>query len=208
MADQWAFEEMSGFLEHIQAFHVSVLKQMRSHIVAGEKNMIIFNATEDHQEQPTVEMKIWKSFMFFHSFNKYRGQSLGGYIFFDANEFTSVGALWTKALCIHLLHGSFPNFVIFHVASDVVMFDQFFADVQLSVKPPCIASATEYAGMHTAGGYCVYPQEVTPMCCEPEVEGEENFGSDVMIHQGRVQDFRAHPDESRIVIALSHKEVH
>ena len=42
MADQWALEEMNIFLENIQAFHASVLKQMRSHIAAGKNKMIIF----------------------------------------------------------------------------------------------------------------------------------------------------------------------
>ena len=43
------------------------------------------------------------------------------------------------------------------------MFDQLLIDLPNAVKPPCIASATEYAGMHNAGFYCIYPPMLSEM---------------------------------------------
>ena len=133
--------------------------------------------------------------MLFHNFMKYRGYRWD-ISFFDAKDFISVGVFCTKAICIYFLHISFPNFLIFYVDADAVVFDQVFVDLQRNVKPPCIASATVYAGMHNAGWYCAWPEDFGVMSCEPEVADVEDFVSDVIIHDGRVKDKKVGPEFS------------
>eukprot|EP00973_Karenia_brevis_P034284 4729852-Karenia_brevis.AAC.1 len=64
----------------------------------GKQNIVIFQC--DSRAPGAVSSKdreVEKSFMFFHNFVKYRGQSLGYHSFFDAKEFEDVGIFWTKA---------------------------------------------------------------------------------------------------------------
>ena len=68
-------------LAHLQAFHASVLKQMESQTVAGKRNVIIFQC--DSRSPGTANSgnkELEKSFMFFHSYNKCRGKSLGPFL--------------------------------------------------------------------------------------------------------------------------------
>ena len=81
--------------------------------------------------------------------------------FFDAKELEDVGVFWTKALCLCLLHILPPDFWIIYLDTDAVMFDQLLTDLPKGVKPPCIATATEYAGIHNAGFDCIYPTMVS-----------------------------------------------
>ena len=91
---------------------------------------------------------------------------IGIFLFFDAKEFPAVCVFWTKALCLYLLHVLVPHFCIIYLDSDAVTFDQLFINLRNDVTPPCIVSASEYAGMHNAAFYCIYPEELTKIAEE------------------------------------------
>ena len=59
-----------------------------------------------------------------------------------------------------------PDFWIIYSDIDAVMFDQLLIDLPKDVAPPCMISATEYAGMHNAGFYCIYPTKLKEMTQE------------------------------------------
>ena len=148
--------------ENVEIFYNSFVQQIKDQKIIGKKNIVIFQC--DSRSPGTIQSsdeELQKSFMLFHNYVKYRGQSLGYFFFFDAKEFPAVGVFWTKALCLYLLHVLLPHFCIIYLDSDAVMFDQFFINLRKDVTPPCIVSASEYAGMHNAGFYCIYPDELT-----------------------------------------------
>ena len=100
---------------------------------------------------------------------------------------------WTKALCLYLLHVLFPQFLIFYMDSEAVMFDQILVDLPRVAQCPCVASATEYAGMHNAGWYCVYPTEICTMQEEPDMMSHLNLEAMVINHHGRLEDMKVDP---------------
>ena len=96
---------------HVENFYNSFGCTEKSQNITGEKNIIIFQC--DSRAPGTVksnDLELEKSFMLFHNYVKYRGQSLGYYFLFDAKEFEAVGVFWTKALCLYLLHILLPHF--------------------------------------------------------------------------------------------------
>ena len=105
---------------------------------------------------------------------------MGYFFFFDAKEFPAVGVFWTKALCLYLLHVLLPSFCIIYLDSDAVMFDQLFINLRNDVTPPCIVSASEYAGMHNAGFYCIYPKELKQIAEEVCVVAVDDFRDEVL----------------------------
>ena len=94
---------------------------------SGKKNVIIDSRPPGTAQSEDQDLE--DSFVLFHSYNKYRGFSLGYNFFFDASDFLGVRVFWTKALCLYLLHVLFPEFLIFYVDSDAVMFDQVLVDL-------------------------------------------------------------------------------
>ena len=133
--------------------------------------------------------------MLFHNYVKYRGQSLGYYFFFDAKQFEAVGVVWTKALCLYLLHLLVPDFWIIYWDTDAVMFDQLFIDLPKDVEPPCIVSATEYAGTHNAGFYYIYPRKLKDMKEEISIVDFESRWSQVLNDEKSVAACRKASDE-------------
>ena len=140
--------------DNVEAFYKSCVQQMEQQTIVGKQNILIFQC--DSRSPGTIQSsdeELRQSFMFFHNYVKYRGLELGYFLFFDANEFPQVSVFWTKALCLYLLHILLPQFLVIYLDSDAVLFDQLFVNLRQDVNPPCIVSASEYAGMHNAGFY-------------------------------------------------------
>ena len=166
---------------NVEIFYNSFVQQVKEQKIIGKRNVVIFQC--DSRSPGTIhssDEELQKSFMFFHNYGKYRGLSLGYFFFFDAKEFQAVGVFWTKALCLYLLHVLLPDFCIIHLDSDAVMFDQLFINLREDVTPPCIVSATEYAGMHNAGFYCIYPEELRKIVEEVSILDLEDFCDEVL----------------------------
>ena len=182
--------------ENVEIFYKSCVGQMEQQRIVGKQNIVIFQC--DSRSPGTIQSndkELQKSFMFFHNFVKYRGLSLGYYLFFDAKEFGRVSVFWTKALCLYLLHVLLPNFCIIYLDSDAVMFDQLFINLRNDVTPPCIVSASEYAGMHNAGFYCIYPQVLFQISAEVQVANMTDFWNDVFADEQHVRACRKTSEE-------------
>ena len=73
------------------------------------------------------------------------------------------------------------------------MFDQVLVDLPRVAQCPCVASATEYAGMHNAGWYCVYPTQIRTLQSEPEIINFLNLEATVRNDEGRLNDMKFDP---------------
>ena len=76
-----------------------------------------------------------------------------------------------------------------------MMFDQLFINLRNDVNPPCIASASEYAGMHNAGFYCIYPEVLCKISEDVNVVSIAEFWSQVSADEEHVRSCRKTNEE-------------
>ena len=87
-----------------------------------------------------------------------------------------------------------------YLDTDAVMFDQLLIDLPKDVKPPCIASATEYAGMHNAGFYCIYPTMLSEVKDEVMILSLEDLWSAVADDEDTARRCRMDSDQVKELI--------
>ena len=68
------------------------------------------------------------------------------------------------------------------------------------MEPPCIVSATEYAGMHNAGFYCIYPTKLKEMTQEISFVDCATFWTSVLSDEESVAACRISDNEVRALL--------
>ena len=87
-----------------------------------------------------------------------------------------------------------------YLDTDAVMFDQLLIDLPNDLKPPCIAAATEYAGMHNAGFYCIYPTMLSEVKDQVVILSSEELWSAVVGDENTVRRCRMDGEQVKELI--------